>query len=339
MQRFDAGQRFGRFCAGIVLALALILTTLPGQAHAAGSFLDGSYTNAYGTRAYKLYVPAGYQGQAVPLYVMLHGCTQNPVDFAAGTQMNVFAEQHSFLALYPEQPASANSINCWDWFLPEHQARGAGEPSLLAGMTRQVMARYHIDANRVYVAGMSAGAAMSVILGATYPDLYAAIGEHSGLEYKAAHDLASALVAQEVGGPDPDQQGGLAYLAAGPAARVVPTIVFHGDLDLTVNVVNARQTLSQWAQTNDYADDRTDNNSIADRPAATVQGQVPGGYAYTRNLYVGPKGQPLMEQWIVHGMRHAWSGGSSAGSYTDAKGPSASAELIRFFAAHPKRKS
>lgn len=339
----DALRRFV-FIALMILLSTVGLTITGGifadraqTASPSSSFTRGSFTNDYGTRDYKLYVPSGYQGQRVPLIVMLHGCTQNADDFAVGTKMNAIAERETFLVLYPEQPSTANSSKCWNWYEPANQERGKGEPSIIAGATKEVVASHRVAADRVYVAGMSAGGAMSDIVGAAYPDLYAAAGIHSGLEYKAASDLATALVAMETGGPDPDRQGHLAFLSAGAAARVLPTIVFHGDLDTTVNVANGNQALSQWAQTNDYADDGADDDSITDGPADVAQGQETGGYAYTTSVYSDQKGEPLMERWIVHGMRHAWSGGSAEGSYTDPKGPDASEEMIRFFELHPKR--
>jgi poly(hydroxyalkanoate) depolymerase family esterase len=328
----------------IMLSLLVVgLIVSPGQwnnkAEAGSQFVQDSFTNDYGTRDFKLYIPSGYKGQHVPLIVMLHGCTQNPDDFAAGTKMNAIAERETFLVVYPEQPSTANTSKCWNWFEPAHQERSKGEPSLIAGITQKVIANYRVDANQVHIAGMSAGGAMTVIMGATYPDVYAAIGISAGLEYQAANDLVSALAAQETGGPDPDRQGGLAFLSSGQASRIVPTIVFHGQNDLTVNVINGHQIISQWAQTNDYADDGTDNDSIVDKAGSIVQGQVTDGYAYTKSIYNSAKGTALMEKWIVETMTHKWSGGSMDGSYTDPKGPDASEEMIRFFKEHPKNKS
>src|SRR5919204_3276236 len=296
-----------------------------------GQFVDGSYTSAHGTRAYKLYIPSGYTGQAVPLLVMLHGCFQDPDDFAAGTSMNALAELHTFLVVYPAQASSANVGKCWNWFRREDQQRGAGEPALLAGLTRQIMATYHVDPRRVFVAGMSAGAAMSVILGTTYPDLYAAVGVHSGLAYTAAHDLATAHVAMQQGALAPARPESRTSGATGVPARAVPTIVFHGDRDLTVNVVNADHVLTPWVQ----AADEWDTTAGTDQHVTVGRGQVPGGYTYTRSIYYDPQGRALMEKWIVHQMGHAWSGGSPRGSYSDPKGPNASAEMVRFFSEHP----
>ena len=297
----------------------------------AGHFVDGFYTDAYGTRAYKLYIPSGYAGQTPALLVMLHGCSQNPDEFAVGTRMNTLAETGVFLVVYPGQPSSANISRCWNWFRREDQQRGAGEPALLAGLTRQIMATYHVDGSRVFVAGMSAGAAMSVILGATYPDLYAAVGAHSGLAYGAAHDLATALAAMRDGAGMPAPWGGRAAGATGLPAHVVPTIVFHGDRDLTVNVANADHVLAPWVD----ADDGRDAMAGTDQRVTVDRGQVPGGHAYTRSIYHDPQGRALMEKWLVHQMGHAWSGGSPGGWHTDPQGPNASAELVRFFSEHP----
>jgi poly(hydroxyalkanoate) depolymerase family esterase len=203
-----------------------------------GQFLAASYSNQAGSHAYKLYVPSGYHGQAVPLVVMLHGCTQSPDDFAAGTRMNALAEERTCLVAYPAQAASANASKCWNWFSPSDQRRGQGEPSLIAGITRQVMRNYSVDPERVYVAGLSAGAAAAAIMGMTYPDLYAAIGVHSGLACGVASDLPSALAAMRQG-------GAVAGRGSGHDRRMVPMIVFHGDRDSTVHPRNGDQVVAQ----------------------------------------------------------------------------------------------
>ncbi len=295
----------------------------------------GSFSNEHGTRDYRLYFPSGYEEQGgIPLIVMLHGCRQDAEDFAVGTRMNDVAERETLVVLYPEQRLDANSLNCWNWFEPFNQERGSGEPSIIAGVTERVITQYNIDTDRVYVVGISAGGAMTTIMGATYPDLYAAIGVHSGLEYKAADNSWAARAAQTDGGPDPDKQGYLAFLSAREEARVLPTIVFHGAEDEGVDVVNAHQTLSQWAQTNDYSYDGSNNDSITDEPADTFREQTPEGYDYVRYVYENPEGDVIMEKWVVEGMGHAWSGGDPGGSYIDPEGPDASEEIIRFFESH-----
>ncbi len=303
---------------------------------AGGQFLERSYTGPAGGRPYKLYVPSGYTGQeAVPLIVMLHGCTQNPDDFAAGTNMNELAEAHTFLVAYPAQAQNANMQKCWNWFKASDQQRGQGEPAIIAGITRQVIEEYSVADGKVYVAGMSAGGAMAAIMGATYPDLYAAVGVHSGLAPGAAHDLPSAFSAMKGSGASNTHQD---IFTTGSEANV-PVIVFHGDRDTTVHSSNAEQLLAVYQK----VDTTPGGRNAAGKPVPPVavrKGQVPGGHAYTCATQYDADDRPLMEQWTVHGLGHAWSGGSHAGSYTDAKGPDASAEMVRFFdQQHPTSRS
>jgi poly(hydroxyalkanoate) depolymerase family esterase len=278
-------------------------------------FDEHTFTNEAGGRTYKLYVPSSYIGKALPLLVMLHGCTQSPDDFAAGTRMNNLAEEHTFLVAYPAQPRSANASKCWNWFKEGEQRRGNGEPSLIAGITRQIMHEFPVESGRVYVAGLSAGGAAAAILGITYPDLYAGIGVHSGLACGAARDMPSAFAAM--------RQGGAA--ATVPRRRcesIVPTIVFHGDGDRTVNPVNGDQIISQ-------------SKAATNLATEVSHGTAPGGMRYTRTIQTNETGRTLLEQWMLHGAGHAWSGGSTAGSYTDPRGPDASREMVRFFLQQP----
>jgi poly(hydroxyalkanoate) depolymerase family esterase len=275
-----------------------------------GQFLDLSYANAAGERTYKLYVPTANAGQAAPLIVMLHGGTQGADDFAAGTRMNELAERHGFLVAYPEQSRSANPSGYWNWFQPQDQHRGSGEASLIAGLTERIVDNHAIDTRRVYVAGFSAGGAMAAVMAAAYPDLYAAVGVHSGLAAGAAHDLPSAFAAMTKGAPT-------------QASPPVPLIVFHGESDPTVDHVNADCLVRAVLPDAGHR-----------RRPLTTRGQVPGGHSYTRQVYSGSDGAALVELWTIHQAGHAWSGGSPDGSYTDPQGPDASTELVRFFAEH-----
>jgi poly(hydroxyalkanoate) depolymerase family esterase len=295
-----------------------------------GRFITGSYTNHAGTRSYKLYIPSSYRGQALPLVVMLHGCTQNPDDFAAGTRMNRIAEEQCCFVLYPAQAQGANIQKCWNWFQASDQRRDQGEPSLIAGMTREIVATHAIDSQRIYVAGLSAGGAMAAIMGNTYPDLYAAVGVHSGLAPGAAHDLPSAYAAMQ-GAAKPAGPRRSVPGRAVPQARAVPVIVFHGDRDTLVHPRNGEQVIARCASA-----DACPRQSTEPKPRVTAQrGEVPNGHAYTRATYHDAHGRPTMEQWLIHGGGHAWAGGSPSGSYTDPKGPDATREMLRFFYEHP----
>jgi poly(hydroxyalkanoate) depolymerase family esterase len=320
LDRFNSGGGLNAGMGGLTG-----LATPPADILPAGArFLAGSYSNQAGSRAYKLYVPSTSHGQTLPLVVMLHGCTQSPDDFAAGTRMNQLAEEHGCLVAYPAQPASANMSKCWNWFKAEDQQRDGGEPSLIAGITRQIMADYPVDPQRVYVAGLSAGGAAAAVMAATYPDLYAAVGVHSGLAVGVASDMPSAFAAMQGGtGTTPRQPD---RGRGGSERRMVPTIVFHGDQDRTVNPRNGDQVIAQARSIAAHGLQAT---------ATSQQGQVTDGRSYRRIIHADAAGQAMLEQWVIHGAGHAWAGGSPTGSYTDPQGPDASREMLRFFLAHP----
>lgn len=288
-----------------------------GAADAAGDFLDGVFASAFGRRNYKLFVPAGQAAAHRPLLLMLHGCKQTPADFAAGTRMNALAQAAGCLVLYPAQSRWRNPYGCWNWFKPSDQHRNVGEPALLASMVQAVVAEQHADASRVYVAGLSAGAAMAVNLVQTYPELFAAVGVHSGLAYGVAYDTATALQAMRHG----DRPAAAIHLS-------VPIIVFHGDSDSVVVPRNADALLAQAGWHREAAQQRQ-------------TGQVTGGYAYTQTQFAamqlgattGASAPVQIEYWQVQGLGHAWSGGDAAGSFTDPLGPDASAQMLRFFLA------
>jgi poly(hydroxyalkanoate) depolymerase family esterase len=275
----------GRAASGLI-GPALVRAPLPVPDGA--RFDERSYANAAGRRAYKLYVPSGYNGQALPLVMMLHGCTQSPDDFAAGTRMNNLAEEQTFLVAYPAQAQSANASRCWNWFNTGDQQRDQGEPSLIAGITRAIMRDVAVDPARIYIAGLSAGGAAAAVMGATYPDLYTAIGVHSGLACGAASDIPSAFAAMRQGRSSSESDS----RQRRSSGSAVPTIVFHGDRDPIVNPVNGDQVIAQ-------------SKAAADLRTIVTRGEAAGGMSYTRIVQADDRGRPMLEQWVLHGAGHA----------------------------------
>jgi poly(hydroxyalkanoate) depolymerase family esterase len=286
---------------------------------APGEFLERTFSAGGETRRYKLYVPSIPAAGPRPLIVMLHGCTQNADDFAAGTAMNALAEEHGCLVLYPEQSATANASHCWNWFEASHQERDGGEPSLLATMTREVVETWQVDPKRVFVAGLSAGGAMAAILGQAYPDVYAAVGVHSGLPVGSARDLVTGLAAMK-------KAPGRTRKPARTSPRRVPVIVFHGDQDAIVHPGHGDAVLRQFLHPAAHGE------VVHRQDERTEQAH---GRGYTKTAVLDRSGRTVAEYWTLHGAGHCWSGGSAAGTYTDPAGPNASAEMLRFFLGNP----
>jgi poly(hydroxyalkanoate) depolymerase family esterase len=284
-----------------------------------GEFISGLFETGSRSLRYKLYIPSGHGDAPLPLVVMLHGCGQNAADFALGTGMNELAEQVECLILYPEQSSQANWNRCWNWYDQAHHERDEGEPAVIAGLTQKIIAEYAVDRSRVAVAGLSSGGAMAVILGRTYPDVFKAVGCHSGLAHGSATDGVSAMLAMR-DGADP------ASLKQAMPLTPIPIIVFHGDVDCTVNRKNSEDVVRQTIEC--Y---RAQGPGESREPAVLEETGETGGRSFTRHTHCGESGDVIAEHWTIHGTGHAWSGGNLHGSYTDTRGPDASKEMLRFF--------
>ena len=297
--------------------------------HRPGAFTESTLQFKGEQYAYRLYVPASpvassaADGSAtfgpLPLVVLLHGCRQNALDFSRGTGMNALADEHQIVVLYPEQLSKANSGGCWNWFEPSHQTR-SGEPGMIAALTRKTIAAsqgdVQIDPDRVYIAGLSAGGAMSAVVAELYPDIFAAVGVHSGLPAGAAQSMIGAFGAMRRGGPV-------------QTATAMPTIIFHGTADKTVHPDNGEHA-------SDAAQAALGNSGLAlvkNEHIMRAKDQRPA----KRTAYRDDKGKPYVEHWTVENGGHAWSGGLAAGSYTDPQGPSASRAMLAFFLQHKKQ--
>lgn len=306
-----------------------------------GSFERITFVHDGAQHHYLLYVPPGaVAGTPMPLVLMLHGCSQDPDDFAAATGMNQAATAANALVLYPAQARNANPSGCWNWFESSNQHRGQGELGLMVAMVCDVMERHPVDAQRVYAAGISAGGAMVALLGREYPDMFAAIGVHSGLQAGAADNMMAALSAMNNGaklGPSSPSARPAAHSsgAAHPAL-----IVFHGDADTTVSAKNGEQLVDAALQA-----------ALGDKRAAVQEsqpGQSDAGQRFTRHLYRAVNGADadadgdhraadvLVEHWVLHNAGHAWSGGSAKVGQTDPRGVNATKEMLRFFLEHPR---
>jgi poly(hydroxyalkanoate) depolymerase family esterase len=298
-------------------------TTLPGK------LTTGSYTNSSGTLSYELYVPSTYKpGAVVPLVVALHGCTETADVYRQLSGWDGEAQAQGFIVLFPQQSSSRNSEGCWNWFLQADMQRGSGEPSIIAGMVSSVEQNYSIDAHRVYVAGFSAGGAMANVMAATYPDVFAAVGVGSGCEYNGLPCVGAP-------GPAASQTGQEAYEAMGSHARVMPAIVFQGDSDDIVAPANGPLIVNEWQVTDNYALDGSATGAIPTSPLNVTNGVSPGGQSYTVTHYGDQNGNDLIDYWVMHGMNHAWSGGSSSELYSDPSGPNETAAMWAFFSSHP----
>lgn len=310
----------------------------PAGVAAPGRWVSGEYTNAAGTRKYQLYLPAGYDASRTHmLVVLLHGCTQDAADIARGTRIAEHADRDGFIALLPEQPESANAKKCWNWYDPAHQARGAGEPSIIDGMTAKVIAGYPVDPERVHLAGISAGAGMAALVAVAYPETYASVAFHSGIAWRGATNVMAALgvMAKGPSATEADTLGARAAAAMGARKRAIPALVIHGGSDKVVNPANAAALARQWTRMNASVRPLDDAPiALQDAAGNNERSGEANGYHWTRASFGA--GEAVVDELIIAELGHAWSGGSSTGTFTDEHGPDATGEIVRFFTEHPR---
>jgi len=318
------------------LAATLAAVALSTSALAAATWAEGRVAVGDATRDYRIYVPDGADGP-MPLVVMLHGCSQSPETFAESTRMNRVADGGRFIVLYPAQRITANPARCWNWFLPKNQVRG-GEPAEIVALVEHIAGRHPIDRERVYVAGLSAGASMSAIVVACYPEVFAAAAVASGTMVRSADSLLGAGRTMTSGKTaDAGHLAAAAWSCGGKRRLPVPVAVWHGTADKVVVPVNGENVLRQFAHLNDWADDGQANGSTGAANPQTRTERVPGGHAYMVATYLH-RGKPLLEYTQVQAMSHAWSGGKDDLPFSDGKGPDASAAIWQFFRQHSRQR-
>jgi poly(hydroxyalkanoate) depolymerase family esterase len=294
----------------------------------AGRWSRASFAGPAGARSYDVYLPAGHRPKTpVPLVMLLHGCNQTADEFVAATRFTALADRHGFVIAAPRQTRGHQPGGCWRWYEAGHQARGRGEPAILAGIAARLLAetsRWRIDPSRVYVAGISAGGAMALILAATYPDVFSAVGVHSAPAYRSAGSGRDALAAMHGRGT---------VVVPLPGAGMAPLVVVQGTADPVVHGRSGGLVTDQW-----LAYDRARSPESRDPQRITrsrvVRKSSADGRRYTVTRWYSARGRKRLEYWEIEGLGHAWSGGLRDGSYSDPRGPRASSVMWSFFAAH-----
>ena len=311
-----------------------------------GEVIRGRYEGSEGARPWRLFVPSKRSttpanASATPsmLLVVLHGCTQNADDIAAGTRMDAVAEEQGFYVLYPEQLSTANARGCWNWFDAAHQARGHGEPAIIASMIAELLQRPElakaVDHAQIHLVGISAGAAMANLIAAAYPEQFASLTSASGISWRAATDVARALTVMQKGSGDGLQSAEAIVQSMGAQARALPTLVIHGGRDAVVNPRNGDETAQQWVGVHDLM--RARRNVAALVADAAPRTRIDNSYTVNERDWRDERGAAQVSLVRIDELGHAWSGGSSAGTFTDAKGPDVTRLIAAFCASHPMR--
>ncbi|MES2760270.1 MAG: PHB depolymerase family esterase [Pseudomonadota bacterium] len=291
------------------------------------SYLSGiSERGTLRRMSYWLYLPdrplAETADGSLPLIVMLHGCEQTATLFAQGTRMNQLAETAGYAVLYPQQSVSTHRHRCWKWYDRATQ-QGGGDVPMIVGIINKVMANYPIDRSRIYICGISAGAAMANIVALNHPDLFAGLGLHSGPSFGGAHSTIGALTVMQHGAGMRVDGAIAEVLGRREQFQPLPTILIHGDEDHVVRPINLAHLTRQAMLV---------NRLPADSPEQ-VEVKVKRGRSYQlRDVYSGRK--VMLRVARIAELKHAWSGGDERISFNSAQGPDASKMMLDFFSRH-----
>jgi poly(hydroxyalkanoate) depolymerase family esterase len=266
-----------------------------GLNHLAPTVMRGELaeTKQFGTNPGDLrmfsYVPTGLAPSAA-LVVVLHGCGQTAAGYDVGAGWSTLAKHYGFALLMPEQQPANNAHGCFNWFNPEDTRRGQGEACSIRQMTARMVSEHRLDKHRIFITGLSAGGAMTSVMLATYPEIFAAGAIIAGLPYGIASNVREALSSMIRSTPRSSHElGNLVRNASKHRAPWPKVSVWHGSADRTVNPANANEIVKQWL----------DLHRLPSHPMS--EGVVDG---YPHQLWWNADGETVVESYCITDMAH-----------------------------------
>lgn len=334
-------RRWPWIAAGILVALVVAagIATAVFQFGLPWWMQEGDHNHVYeseaGSMRYQVHLPPQYDGTTqLPVIMAIHGCGMTGYglnSMKATTQFNSLADREGFIVVYPTQRMFRSLVNCWNSADPREQHRYNGEPALLAGIAREVVQTYNADPAQVHVAGASSGAGAAVILGATYPDVFATVTSVAGGEYGL-----NQIDPDDPEATPPEYTARQAWAQMGDRARQVPLLVIQGEDDTVVPTIVGTRLVEHWTAVGDFIDDGLLNDSLRLVEETTTVPSEQGRYAYIHTAITTPNSSSLVELYLVEDMGHVWPGPAGDGLFTDHAGPDASAIVWEFARNHPK---